>query len=93
VAVIQIVGNLAGLQPASGKTSVAAALLTGDIPGRNFKRKDNLVEHQEDCRRMNVHIVPPDVNCSGREFTVSDDKIHFAAARFTSGDRFGGEID
>ena len=55
-----------------------AALLTGDIPGRNFKRKDNLVEHQEDCRRMNVHIVPPDVNSSGREFTVSDGKIHFA---------------
>ncbi|MCH8044778.1 MAG: DNA polymerase III subunit alpha [Planctomycetes bacterium] len=55
-----------------------AALLTGDIPGRNFKRKDNLVEHQEDCRRMNVTIVPPDVNSSGREFTVSDGKIHFA---------------
>ena len=26
-----------------------AALLSGDIPGRNFKRKDALVEHLEDC--------------------------------------------
>ena len=26
-----------------------AALLSGDIPGRNFTRKDSLVEHMEDC--------------------------------------------
>ncbi len=26
-----------------------AALLSGDIPGRNFKKKDSLVEHMEDC--------------------------------------------
>ena len=27
-----------------------AALLSGDMPGRNFKKKDSLVEHLEDCR-------------------------------------------
>ncbi len=60
-----------------------AALLTGDIPGRNFKSKDALVEHLEDCRRMNIQVVPPDVNRSGVMFRVekiSDDQkhVHFA---------------
>jgi len=55
-----------------------AALLTGDIPGRNFIRKDSLVEHLEDCKRMSVEMVPPSVNTSGVHFTVADGKIHFA---------------
>ncbi len=54
-----------------------AALLSSDIPGRNFKRKDSLVEHLEDCRRMKIKVVPPDVNHSGAEFTVADNKICF----------------
>ena len=45
-----------------------AALLSGDIPGRNFKSKDPLVEHLEDCRRMDIEVVPPDVNCSRGRF-------------------------
>ncbi len=57
-----------------------AALLTGDIPGRNFTRKDSLVEHLEDCERMHVEVVPPDVNTSDVEFTVKDHKIHFGLA-------------
>jgi len=55
-----------------------AALLSSDIPGRNFKRKDSLVEHLEDCQRMNIEVTPPDVNRSGAEFTVADGKICFA---------------
>ena len=54
-----------------------AALLSGDIPGRNFKKKDSLVEHLEDCRRMNIEVVPPDVNASDADFTVAEGKIHF----------------
>jgi len=54
-----------------------AALLSGDIPGRNFKRKDSLVEHLEDCRRMDIDVVAPDVNTSGVDFTVADNKIFF----------------
>ncbi len=54
-----------------------AALLTGDIPGRNFVRKDSLVEHLEDCERMNITVVPPNVNTSEAEFTVADGKIFF----------------
>ncbi|NLX57422.1 MAG: DNA polymerase III subunit alpha [Planctomycetaceae bacterium] len=54
-----------------------AALLSGDIPGRNFVRKDALVEHMEDSMRMNITVVPPDVNRSHVDFTVIDGNIHF----------------
>ena len=57
-----------------------AALLSSDVPGRNFKKKDSLVEHLEDCQRMNLEVVPPDVNSSGAEFTVGGGKIRFALA-------------
>jgi DNA polymerase-3 subunit alpha len=54
-----------------------AALLSGDIQGRNFKRKDTLVEHIEDCDRMGITVVPPDVNSCDVDFAVIDKKIHF----------------
>ncbi len=54
-----------------------AALLSSDMPGRNFTRKDSLVEHLEDCQRMGIEVVPPDVNRSGADFTVSEGKIFF----------------
>ena len=37
------------------KVEFMAALLSSDITGRNFKRKDSLVEHIEDCQRMEHH--------------------------------------
>lgn len=57
-----------------------AALLSGDIPGRNFKRKDSMVEHLEDCARMGIEVVPPSVNHSYADFTVKDGKIYFGLA-------------
>lgn len=57
-----------------------AALLSGDIPGRNFKTKDSLVEHYEDCKRMGITVVAPDVNSSDVDFTVADGKIYFGLA-------------
>lgn len=54
-----------------------SALLSGDIPGRNFKRKDSLIEHIEDCQRMGIEVVNPDVNTSDVDFTVNDAKIYF----------------
>ena len=54
-----------------------AALLSGDIPGRNFKQKDALVEHLEDCRRMNIEVLSPDVNTSEVDFAVVGGKIAF----------------
>lgn len=55
-----------------------AALLSSDITGRNFKRKDSLVEHMEDCARMGIDVVPPNVNHSDVDFAVKDGKILFA---------------
>ena len=55
-----------------------AALLSGDIPGRNFKKKDALVEHMEDCDRMQIEVVAPDVSLSDVDFSVDDGKIFFA---------------
>ena len=57
-----------------------AALLSGDITGRNFKKKDALVEHVEDCRRMGIEVAPPDVNHSSADFTVADGRILFGLA-------------
>jgi DNA polymerase-3 subunit alpha len=54
-----------------------AALLSGDITGRNFKKKDALVEHVEDCRRMGIEVAPPDVNASDSDFAVKDGRILF----------------
>ncbi|MCE5302345.1 MAG: DNA polymerase III subunit alpha [Planctomycetaceae bacterium] len=59
------------------KVEFMAALLSSDITGRNFKRKDSLVEHLEDCQRMDITVLPPDVNSSDVEFTVSEGKICF----------------
>jgi len=57
-----------------------AALLSGDITGRNFKKKDALVEHVEDCRRMGIEVAPPDVNASAADFTVAGGRILFGLA-------------
>jgi len=54
-----------------------AALLSGDIPGRNFKSKDPLVEHLEDCERMNVTVVPPNINRAEVDFVVDGNEILF----------------
>ena len=57
-----------------------AALLSGDITGRNFKKKDALVEHIEDCRRMGIEVAPPDVDASLPDFSVADGRIIFGLA-------------
>ncbi len=57
-----------------------AALLSSDMPGRNFTKKDSLVEHLEDCQRMKIEVVPPDVTRCEPEFTVADGKIVFGLA-------------
>lgn len=38
---------------------------------------DKLIEHLDDCRRMKIDVLPPDVNRSGVEFTVHGDRIAF----------------
>ncbi len=58
-------------------TEFMAALLSSDMPGRNFTKKDSLVEHLEDCKRMEVEVVFPDVARCGAEFEVADGKVFF----------------
>jgi DNA polymerase-3 subunit alpha len=72
-----------------------AALLSGDIPARNFKNKDQLVEHLEDCRRMNIEVQPPDVNRSCEDFAVQDGKICFglSAIKGCGGSAAGAIVD
>lgn len=53
------------------------ALLCGDITGRNFSKRDATVEHIEDCARMNIKVIPPDVNHSFREYKVRNGEILF----------------
>ncbi len=57
-----------------------AGLLSGDVPNRNFTRKDSTVEHLEDCQRMGVEVVPPSVNASFRDYIVKDGKIYYGLA-------------
>jgi DNA polymerase III subunit alpha len=54
-----------------------AALLSGDIHGRNFVKKDSLVEHLEDAKRMGIEVLPPSVNSSHSDFAVVEGKIAF----------------
>jgi len=61
-----------------------AALLCGDISGRNFSSKDSTVEHIEDCQRMGIEIIPPDVNTSKQLYSVADGKIAFALTAIKS---------
>jgi DNA polymerase-3 subunit alpha len=61
-----------------------AALLSCDIPGRNFKSKDALVEHLEDCRRMQIEVLPPNVNASDPDFKVIENKICFGLSAIKS---------
>lgn len=55
-----------------------AAILNADIPDRNFKRKDRLVEHLEDCRRLGITVQRPDINLGGSRFQVHKGQILFA---------------
>src|SRR5262249_33727489 len=38
---------------------------------------DKIIEHVDDCRRMNIPVLPPDVNQSEVEFAVRGDKIAY----------------
>ena len=52
-----------------------AALLSSEIEDGN--KRDIMVEHIDDARRLGVEVLPPDVNASDVEFTVRDGKIVF----------------
>jgi DNA polymerase-3 subunit alpha len=52
-----------------------AALLSSEIEDGN--KRDILVQHMEDARRLGVAVLPPDVNSSEVEFAVAENQIVF----------------
>jgi len=52
-----------------------AALLSSEMEDGN--KRDILVEHIDDARRLGVEVLPPSVNWSEADFTVKDGKILF----------------
>ncbi len=52
-----------------------ASLLSSEIDDGN--KRDNLVQHIEDARRLGVEVLPPDINTGEADFTVAGGKILF----------------
>jgi DNA polymerase-3 subunit alpha len=52
-----------------------AALLSSEIEDGN--KRDVMVEHIDDARRLKVEVLPPDVNASDGDFTVAGGKVVF----------------
>jgi DNA polymerase-3 subunit alpha len=52
-----------------------AALLSSEIDDGN--KRDNMVQHIEDARRLGVDVLPPNINSAESEFAVSGGKILF----------------
>ncbi len=52
-----------------------AALLTSEKDNR-----DKIIKHISACKEMNINVLPPDINESEKDFTVSGDKIRFGLA-------------
>jgi len=53
-----------------------AALLSSEIDDSN--KRDIMVEHIDDARRLKVEVLPPDVNASDVEFSVRGNQVLFA---------------
>jgi DNA polymerase-3 subunit alpha len=52
-----------------------AALLSSEIDDGN--KRDIMVQHIDDARRLGVEVLPPNINLGDVEFTVADGKIVF----------------
>lgn len=60
-------------------TEFMAALLSSEMDGA--EREKYFVEHIEDCRRMGIEVLAPNVNEGGASFEVAaEGKIHFGLA-------------
>ena len=60
-------------------TEFMAALLSSEMDGA--EREKFFVDHIEDCRRMGIEVIPPNLNEGEAEFKVAEEgKIHFGLA-------------
>jgi DNA polymerase-3 subunit alpha len=46
----------------------------------NMDDKEKLAAYIDDCRRLNIQVLPPDINASGVEFEVEGEAIRFGLA-------------
>ena len=63
------------LENALGTAEFMAALLSSEIEDGN--KRDIMVQHIEDTRRLGVEVCPPDVNEGEEDFTVSGSRVLF----------------
>ncbi|PKN10414.1 MAG: DNA polymerase III subunit alpha, partial [Deltaproteobacteria bacterium HGW-Deltaproteobacteria-5] len=52
-----------------------AALLTSEKDNR-----DKIIKHMSNCKEMGINILPPDINESQKDFSISGDNIRFGLA-------------
>jgi DNA polymerase-3 subunit alpha len=52
-----------------------AALLSSEVEDGN--KRDNLIQHIEDARRLGVNVLPPNINAGQVDFTVANGQILF----------------
>jgi DNA polymerase-3 subunit alpha len=52
-----------------------AALLSSEVEDGN--KRDNLIQHIEDARRLGVKVLPPNINAGHVDFTVAEGQILF----------------
>jgi len=52
-----------------------AALLTSEKDNR-----DKIIKHMSNCKEMNINILPPDINESEKDFSISGENIRFGLA-------------
>lgn len=52
-----------------------AALLTSEKDNR-----DKIIKHMSNCKEMGINVLPPDINESQKDFSVSGDNIRFGLA-------------
>jgi len=52
-----------------------AALLTSEKDNR-----DKIIKHMNNCKEMGIKILPPDINASQKDFSISEENIRFGLA-------------
>jgi DNA polymerase-3 subunit alpha len=68
-----------------------AAILNSDIPDRNFKRKDRLIKHLEDCKRLGIRVSSPNINTCYSKFRVEGGQILFGLSAIKGVSRDNGD--
>ena len=73
-------------------TEFMAAILSSEMDGA--ERDKFFYEHIDDCKRMGIEILPPDVNASGMDFRpAGEGRVHFGLGAIKGVGHEGGRGD